>query len=132
MEANRTDLQLFIDLGFILLAAFFLLTEQAPRLQVPLPGEEESAMPVDDTPTLYAVHFDERMQVVVLRQPEQTLFCSSMTIAQLQACLQGVHAETPNSLLMLSPQGHATLQQLVSLLDLCLAQGWECTIAGQA
>ena len=132
MKAKDTDLQLFVDLGFILLAAFFLLTEQNPRLQVPLPGRQAEPAAVEASPTLYEVYFDERMQVVVVRQPEETVFCSSSSVADLHDCLYRVHTQTPKSLLVLSPQGRATLQQLVSLLDLCVAQGWACTFAGQA
>ncbi len=131
MEAHRTDLQLFVDLGFILLAAFFLLTEQVPRLQVPLPGEEQEAEAPEAVTEVYTVHFDERMQVVVVHEPEQTPFCTAATVAALQTCLVRVHVQTPESVLLLSPQGDATLQQLVTLLDLCLAQRWACTIAQQ-
>ena len=61
------------------------------------------------------MHIDERMQVVVLQQPGDVLYCSSASdMAQLEACLRRLRSETPNSLLVLSPQGAATLQQLVS------------------
>lgn len=131
MRANQTDLQLFIDLGFILLAAFFLLTEQAPRLQVPLP-EEQVLEQTESVPTIFEVHFDERMQVVLLRQQDQELFCTANTRAETQACLHRASEDATSTLLVLSPQGGATLQQMVSILDLCLAEELACTIAGRS
>ena len=130
MRQHHEDLQLFIDLGFILLAAFFMLTEQSVLLQVPLPGDDDDQQVASEAErqAVYEVHFDERMQVVVLRQPGDVFYCSSASdMAQLEVCLLRLHSESPNSLLVLSPQGAATLQQLVSLLDFCLEHSWEST-----
>ncbi|MDE2730204.1 MAG: hypothetical protein OXU68_04425 [Bacteroidota bacterium] len=127
MREGQADLQLFIDLGFILLAAFFLLTEQMPRLQVPLPQETEQS---ESAPVIYEVHFDERMQVMLLRQSDQEVFCTSTNVSEARACMRRVKTERPGSLLVLSPQGGSTLQQMVSLLDLCLAEGLSCSVAG--
>ena len=128
MQESQVDLQLFIDLGFILLAAFFLLTEQAPRLQVQLPGEQDLEQS-ESSPVIYEVHFDERMQVMLLRQSDQAVFCTATTAVEAQACLRRANQESPGSLLVLSPQGRATLQQMVSLMDLCLAEGLDCSVA---
>lgn len=131
MQANQTDLQLFIDLGFILLAAFFLMTEQAPRLQVPLPGEQLLEQ-MESVPVVFEVHFDEHMQVVLLRQQDQELFCTAVTMVETRACLRGASEDATSTLLILSPQGGATLQQMVSILDLCLAEKLACTISGRS
>lgn len=130
MRGDQIDLQLFIDLGFILLAAFFILTEQSARLQVPMPLEQQPEQ-IETTQVVYDLNFDAQMQIVLLRQPDQQLFCSANTLEQTQICMRRAGQQAASTLIVLSPIGEATLQQMVSLLDLCLAEQLSCTIAGQ-
>ncbi len=125
MEKDRSDLLLFIDLGFILLVGFLMLTETIPEVDVPLPdGQQEESEPVP----LYEVQFDDRMQFLVLRLPESEAACVPTSLAMLAGCLEQAYRQNEKTVFVLSPQGEATVQQLVSMLDLCTRRDWQCTV----
>lgn len=125
MEKDRSDLLLFIDLGFILLVGFLMLTETTPEVDVPLPdGQQEESDPVP----LYEVQFDDRMQFLVLRLPQSEAACIPTSLATLAGCLEQAYRQNARTIFVLSPQGEATVQQLVSMLDLCTRRGWQCTV----
>lgn len=125
MEKDRSDLLLFIDLGFILLVGFLMLSETTPEVGVPLPdGQQEES----DTALLYEVQFNERMQFLVLRLPRSEAACIPASIETLAVCLEQTYRQNARTIFVLSPQGEATVQQLVSMLDLCTRRGWQCTV----
>ena len=90
MEDDRSDLLLFIDLGFILLVGFLILTETTPEAEVPLPSESQEE---SDPVPLYEVRFDDRMQFLVLRLPQQTAACVPETLAHLAGCLEQAYRQ---------------------------------------
>lgn len=125
MEQDRSDLLLFIDLGFILLVGFLMLTETTPEVGVPLPdGQQEESEPVP----LYEVQFDARMHFLVLRLPQNDAACVPTTLGALAGCLEQAYRLDSRTIFVLSPQGDATVQQLVSMLDLCSRRDWQCTV----
>ena len=125
MEKDRSDLLLFIDLGFILLVGFLMLTETTPEVDVALPdGQQEESEPVP----LYEVQFDDRMQFLVLSLPQNEAACIPTSLAALAGCLEQAYRHDAKTIFVLSPQGEATIQQLVSMLDLCSRRGWQCTV----
>ena len=125
MENGRSDILLFIDLGFILLAGFLMLTETTPEADVPLPnGLQAESDPVP----LYEVRFDDRMHFMVLRLPQREEACAPATLASLAGCLEQAYRQNAKTVFVLSPQGEATVQQMVSMLDLCSRRGWQCTV----
>lgn len=126
MEDDRSDLLLFIDLGFILLVGFLMLTETTPEAEVPLPNEsrEES-----DPVPLYEVRFDDQMHFMVLWLPQRVEACVPATLAHLAGCLEQAYKQDERTVFVLSPQGEATVQQLVSMLDLCTRRNWRCTVS---
>ncbi|MXW64974.1 MAG: hypothetical protein F4Y00_06840 [Bacteroidetes bacterium SB0662_bin_6] len=125
MENDRSDILLFIDLGFILLVGFLILTETTPEAEVPLPNESQEER---DPAPLYEVQFDERMQFLVLRLPQSEAACVPASLATLAGCLEQTYRQNARTIFVLSPQGEATVQQLVSMLDLCSRRGWQCTV----
>ena len=126
MESDRSDLLLFIDLGFILLVGFLMLTETAPEAEVPLPNESQEE---SDPVPLYEVRFDDRMHFMVLRLPQYAEACTPETLAHLAGCLEQAYRQDGRTVFVLAPQGEATVQQLVAMLDLCSRRGWKCTVS---
>ena len=89
-QENRTDLMVFIDLAFILLVGFLILTDTAPREIVALPGEAEDQPAQGDTPEVFQVHFDENLRFVV--ESGQQIACQPNDLAQLTACMTRLEA----------------------------------------
>ena len=127
MEKDRSDLLLFIDLGFILLVGFLMLTETTPEVDVPLPDGQQEQQESEPVP-LYEVQFDARMHFLVLKLPENEAACVPTTIGALAGCLEQAYRWNERTIFVLSPQGEATVQQLVSMLDLCSRRDWQCTV----
>jgi len=123
-QENRTDLMVFIDLAFILLVGFLILTDTAPREIVALPGEAEDQPAQGDTPEVFQVHFDENLRFVV--ESGQQIACQPNDLAQLTACM--TRLEGSSAVFVLVPRGVAPVQHLVSLLDLCSRHSWRCTV----
>ena len=126
MENDRPDMLLFIDLGFILLVGFLMLTETDPQAEVLLPSESEE----ESAPTLaYEVQFNDRMQFMVLRLPEREEGCFPVTLVELATCMEQASRMDTKVSFVLAPQGRATVQQMVSMLDLCTRRSWQCTVS---
>ncbi len=126
MENDRPDMLLFIDLGFILLVGFLMLTETDPQAEVLLPSESEEAA----APTLaYEVQFNDRMQFMVLRLPDREEGCVPITLVELATCMEQASRMDTKVSFVLAPQGRATVQQMVSMLDLCTRRSWQCTVS---
>ncbi len=126
MENDRADMLLFIDLGFILLVGFLMLTDTESQAEVLLPSESEEA----SAPSLaYEVQFDDRMSFVVLRLPEREPACAPVALVELAFCMEQASRQDSKVAFVLAPQGRATVQQMVSMLDLCTRRSWQCTVS---
>ena len=123
-------MMLFIDLGFILLVGFLVLTDTTPKENVPLPSGEDEEQPElpEEERQIYEVLFTADLQFLVVAIREQTQVCVPVDLDALTSCLGSLSASSPNSVFVYAPQGLATVQQLVSLLDLCYRNGWRCTV----
>lgn len=126
MEGDRADMLVFIDLGFILLVGFLMLTETEPQAEVLLPNESEEA----SAPVLsYEVQFDDRMNFLVLQLPERQPACATVTLVDLAFCMDQADRQADKVAFVLAPQGRATVQQMVAMLDLCTRRSWQCTVS---
>ncbi len=130
MQDNRSDLMLFIDLGFILLTGFLVLSDTTPKENVPLPAkedEQERQAPTEER-LIYEVLFDAELDFLVVSVREQTEICMPSGLEAIATCLSPLAVKSSSTVFVLVPQGRATVQQLVTLLDLCRRSGWRCTI----
>ena len=126
-QENRTDLMVFIDLAFILLVGFLILTDTAPREIVALPGApEDPPVQQDRTPEIYNVHFNEELRFLV--HTGRLSVCQPDNIELLVSCMTQVSDTSSAALFVLVPRGEAPVQHLVSLLDLCRRNRWRCTV----
>lgn len=126
MENDRADMLLFIDLGFILLVGFLMLTETDSQAEVLLPNESEEA----SAPSLaFEVQFDDRMHFIVLQLPEREPACAIVTLVDLASCMEQAYRLDNKVSFVLAPQGRATVQQMVAMLDLCTRRSWQCTVS---
>ncbi len=130
MQDDRTDLMLFIDLGFILLVGFLILTDTTAKENVPLPSseDEETQRAPDEQRAIYEVFFNANLQFVVVAVREQEEVCAPVGPEALLSCLAPLVARSESSVIVLAPQELATTQQLVSLLDICIRNNWRCTV----
>lgn len=120
------DLIVFIDLGFVLLVGFLILTETAPRSNVALPGDAEEASVSMSELTVFNIHFNEEGRFWVENGTHQ--FCDLGDVELLESCVQGVAQNYAGGVFVLVPAGLATVQQFVSLLDMCTFNEWTCTV----
>jgi len=126
MKNDRTDLMVFIDLGFVLLAGFLLVTETAPRNNVALPGDAEQSSSPPTELLVHNVHFSEEKRFWI-EDGVQT-FCDLNTVQSLQVCMRQIVQSRVGAVFVLVPTGRATVQQLVGLLDVCEHNDWTCTV----
>lgn len=118
----------FIDLGFVLLVGFLILTETTPRNNVALPGEPEEQETVpEDPPTVLNLHFDGLGKFLI--EDGEATVCEATGINEMLQCMEGLMQSLPRAVFVLVPEGErATVQQLVSILDLCRVRDWTCTV----
>ena len=131
MQDDRSDLMLFIDLGFILLVGFLVLTDSTPRENIPLPADEEAEQQEEPEGEryVYDVLFGADLDFVIIAAHNRSQVCAPVGLDALVACLVPLVAQPPGvTVFLLAPQGRATVQQLVSLLDLCFRNQWRCTV----
>lgn len=130
MGEDRSDLMVFIDLGFILLVGFLILADTTQKENIPLPSspDEERQPPPTTIGTAYEVQFDVNMNFLVTDPREQEAICSASGIEEVTPCIVSLADSAARSVFILSPRGRAVVQQLVSLLDLCQHYGWLCTV----
>lgn len=113
----------FIDLGFVLLVGFLILTETTPRINVALPGEAEETSAVEREREVFNLRFSGTLQFLV-NDGQETL-CNSEGLEALVSCM----AQLPRTaIFVLIPEGQAPVQHLVSLLDLCRRYDRTCTV----
>ena len=112
----------FIDLGLLLLMAFLATAELSPIIQVPLPHGDASASPE----SVYRIEFDET-NASVRRDPTGTMLCQPTSLEGLTHCLQSLgEIAAP---FLVSPTGEATVQRLVDVMDICLVEGFSCSVS---
>ena len=113
----------FIDLGLLLLMAFLVVAELNPTHEVAMPGR-----PGDNTTTEglqhYRITFDEALRMEVQERPGGALLCRVLKPEDLLACLV---KQRPGYYLVV-PQGQASVQQLVLILDICESVALTCMI----
>ena len=129
MQEDRSDLMVFIDLGFILLVGFLLISDTTHKENVALPSEQgqEQQKPTEMGVT-YEVQFNAVLDFLVLNLREQVVTCSASGVEELTSCILPLTNSPPQPVLVLSPYGRASVQQLVSILDLCKRSEWRCTV----
>lgn len=117
---------MFIDLGFVLLVGFLILTETAPRSNVALPGDAEETSESMSELTVFNLHFNGDGRFRVENGTHQ--FCDLDDVELLESCMQQVAQNHVGAVFILVPEGLATVQQLVSLFDMCTLNEWTCTV----
>ena len=129
MQEERSDLLVFIDLGFILLVGFLLVSDTTQKENVTLPSEkeEEQQNPLEIGVT-YEVQFNANLDFLVLNLRERVVICSISGVEEFTSCIFPLTDSVPQPVFVLSPHGRASVQQLVSLLDLCKRSEWRCTV----
>lgn len=110
----------FIDLGLLLLLAFLSIAELNPTLQVSLPGKPGKPSEVAAT----RVEFDQDWDGMLTRLDRSAILCQTAGIVELAACMKQ-HASTQ---FLLAPAEAASVQQVVTLLDLCTRAAHLCEI----
>ncbi|MCY3487817.1 MAG: biopolymer transporter ExbD [Bacteroidetes bacterium] len=129
MKEDRSDLMVFIDLGFILLVGFLLVSDTTQKENVALPSEkEEEQQNPTEIGVTYEVQFNAILDFLVLNLREQVVICSASGVEEFTSCILPLTDSAPKPVLVLSPYGRASVQQLVSLLDLCKRSEWRCTV----
>lgn len=129
MGEDRGDLLIFIDLAFVLLVGFLILTETTPRLNVALPGDPEAeSTEVGNGPKIYNLYFDGSSQFIV--EDSQSTICNVMGYNSLIECMRELASTVQTAVFVIIPQGRrATVQVMVSILDLCYHDGLTCTVS---
>ncbi len=110
----------FIDLGLLLLLAFLSVAELNPTLQVPLPGKPGSPQEV----AAARVVFNQNWEGMLTRLDQSVILCRTADIVELATCMEQ-HASMR---FLLAPVEAATVQQVVTLLDLCRRAAHPCEI----
>ena len=119
MKRSYTSLLRIIDLGLLLLMAFFAVTHLNSDVQVALPSDKLS--PSAD---VYRAVFTASMQLYLEQLPEGKRICQASTSDGIGACLRQVRGAS----LLLAPTETATLQHLVHILDICHVEKVLCAI----
>lgn len=110
----------FIDLGLLLLLAFLSVAELNPTIQVPLPGRSGGSQ----NATVVRIEFDQNWEASMKLTGGPETHCNTVGIAEISACMKK-HSDMN---FLLAPIGTASVQQVVTLLDLCRATSYSCTI----
>ena len=120
MKRSSGHLLRFIDLGLLLLLAFLSVAELNPTLQVPLPGKSTTSQET----AVARVVFDHDWNGTVRRLDNSQMLCQTSSRAALAACM----AQQARIRFLLAPVEAATVQQIVTLLDACMAAALQCGI----
>ena len=115
----------FIDLGFVLLVGFLILTETTPRINVALPGEPESEeiSTSEHKPDVLNLRFSGTLRFIV--DNGQETLCNLEGLEALVSCMEQLPR---TAIFVLIPEGQAPVQHLVTLLDLCRRYNRTCTV----
>lgn len=113
----------FIDLGFVLLVGFLILTETTPRVNVVLPEEAEKSEVSEDEMSVFNLRFNGSSNFVI--DDGEAVICNPEGLVALVSCMdQQVNTAT----FVLIPVGSAPVQYLVTLLDLCRRHNKTCAV----
>ena len=121
------DLMLFVDLSFLLLVGLLMLTETAPRINVVLPGDVEEPSESVSTLSVFNVHFSEEGYLGI--ESDMQWSCDVDEQKLLESCMRQIVQDHAGAVFVLVPVRQATVQQLVTLLDLCKLNDWTCTVS---
>lgn len=119
---------LFIDLSFVLLVGLLVLTETAPRSNVVLPGDSEEPSESMSSFAVFNVHFSQEGHFWIEADGIRRS-CDVDRQNLLESCMQQIVQDHAGAVFVLVPMGHATVQQFVTLLDLCKLNDWTCTVS---
>jgi len=119
---NRTNGHMlrFIDLGLLLLLAFLSIAELNPRLQVPLPDHSNGAPKT----VIVTIEFDAHWATTITRLDTQGVVCQATRVEQIHSCMENL----PSMRFLIAPDANATVQQMVTVLDVCHQTNQQCTI----
>jgi len=120
MKRSGGHLLRFIDLGLLLLLAFLSVAELNPTVQVALPGKPGASQKL----IVARVSFNQNWDTVVKRLDNSEVLCQMTAAPEIAACMG---RQGPIQFL-LAPVQAATIQQVVTLLDLCSATSLRCAI----
>ena len=122
MRSSHGLLIRFIDLGLLLLMAFLAIADLTPTLQVPLPQGGGGA----SVRSVMRIQFDEHT-MVVRREPAGHALCQEVSLQGLAECIQAL--TPPPTPYLLTPVTTATVQRLVSVMDVCRQERVACALA---
>ncbi|MCY4158441.1 MAG: hypothetical protein OXE92_05320 [Bacteroidetes bacterium] len=120
MKRSSGHLLRFIDLGLLLLLAFLSVAELNPTLQVALPSKSDASEKV----IVARVSFNQNWDATVKRLANSELLCQTTTVEELAACMENQKSIR----FLLAPKENSTVQQIVTLLDICSALSLRCAI----
>ncbi|MDE0232433.1 MAG: hypothetical protein OXN93_09155 [bacterium] len=101
---DRSDLLVFIDLSFVLLVGFLILTETAPRVNVVLPEKTEQSMSSEDDQNIFNLRFDGSSRFTI--DDGKNLICNPQGLQALVTCMN----EQENGTYILIPEDVAPVQ----------------------
>ena len=114
----------FIDLGLLLLMAFLVVAELNPTHQESLPGNPGQPEAAEVSAT-YELMFDADFDLRLKSAANDRILCRATEMDVLVSCMK----KQPPGRFVLTPDGRASVQQLVGLMDMCERQRLRCTIA---
>ncbi|MCY4171552.1 MAG: hypothetical protein OXF08_08155 [Bacteroidetes bacterium] len=120
MNRGQVHLLRFIDLGLLLLLAFLSVAELDPTLQVALPGQSQSRVQTE----MARISFDQHWIGRINQLDRNETLCPFSGMAALRSCLQ----HQSDMRFLVAPDENATVQQLVTVLDLCHQSHQLCEI----
>lgn len=120
MKHSSGILVRFIDLGLLLLLAFLSVAELNPTIQVPLPGRSGGRQNAG----VARIEFNQDWEASISLTGSRRTLCTAVGIAEISACMK----KNSDMRFLLSPIHTASVQQLVTLLDICRDASYSCTI----
>ena len=123
MQGGTNFLLRFIDLGLLLLMAFFAIADLREPFQSPLPqtGPNDG----NDAPvTLYHMQFGRHV-VANIYDSNDTPVCHAASFTVLQSCLAELGTGN-NVVFLLVPLPLTTVQNFIHIMDICTSTGVEC------
>ena len=103
--------------------SFLAVADLSPKIQVALPHGQGD---VSGTVSVMRISFDQE-HVYIQLEPTGDVVCEGSSLDELTACFQRI-SPAPEQYL-LTPMGNATVQRLVSVLDVCHQEGLSCSVA---
>ena len=92
-----------------------------------LPGDAEEPSESASALAVFNIHFNEEAQFWI--ESDLLRSCNVDEQNLLETCMQRIVQDHANAVFVLVPVARATVQQLVTLLDLCKLNDWTCTVS---